>query len=53
MKEETKPKGLYEALCELYGWDPKGRPEDAVEAAWKAVPRFPSRNNRGSIDEEV
>lgn len=40
MKEETKPKGLYEALCELYGWDPKRKPEDVVEAAWKAVPKY-------------
>lgn len=39
-KDATKPKGLYEALCELYGWDPKGRPEDLVEAAWKAVPKY-------------
>jgi hypothetical protein len=43
VKEETKPKGLYETLCELYGWDPKPKPEDVIEAAWKEVPRFPSR----------
>lgn len=38
--DEMKPKGLYVALCELYGWDPKCRPEDVVEAAWKAVPKY-------------
>lgn len=36
----TRPKGLYEALCELYGCDAKCRHEDIVEAAWKAVPKY-------------
>ena len=37
----TKPKGLYEALCDLYGWDKKNRsPEDVIEAAWKDVPKY-------------
>lgn len=38
--EITKRYGLYKALCELYGWDPKCRPEEVVEAAWKAVPKY-------------
>jgi len=40
VNNETKPKGLYETLCELYGWDPKPKPEDVIEAAWKAVPKY-------------
>ena len=38
--EITKSYGLYAALCKLYGRDPKCRPEDVVEAAWKAVPKY-------------
>lgn len=38
--EITKKSGLYAALCELYGQDPKCRPEELVEAAWKAVPKY-------------
>lgn len=38
--EVAKPKRLFEALCEVYGRDPKCRPEEVVEAAWKAVPRY-------------
>jgi len=37
----TKSGGLFEAICEMYGRDPKCRsPEDVIEAAWKAVPRY-------------
>ena len=38
--EVTKRSGLYAALCKLYGRDPKCRPEEVIEAAWKAVPRY-------------
>ena len=38
--EITKRNGLFGALRELYGADPKCRPEDVIEAAWKAVPRY-------------
>lgn len=38
--EITKASGLYEALCKLYNRDPKCRPEEVIEAAWKAVPRY-------------
>lgn len=37
---DMKPKGLLGALCEVYGQDLKYRPEDVVEAAWKAVPKY-------------
>ena len=42
-KDVTKPKGLFEALRELYGQDLKCGPEDIVEAAWKAVPKYRRR----------
>lgn len=39
--EITKKSGLFGALCELYNRDPKNRgPEDVIEAAWKAVPKY-------------
>jgi len=38
--EITMTSGLFAVLRELYGADPKCRPEDVVEAAWKAVPRY-------------
>ena len=40
IEKDVKPKGLFEALRELYGQDLKCRPEDIVEAAWKAVPKY-------------
>lgn len=40
IEKDVKPKGLYEAICELYGWDPKVKPADVVEAAWKEVPKY-------------
>lgn len=40
IEKDVKHNGLFEALCELYGWDPKGKPEDVVESAWKAVPKY-------------
>ena len=39
-KDPTKLKGLFGVLRELYGLDPKCMPEDVVEAAWKAVPKY-------------
>lgn len=36
----TKLKGLYGVTRELYGLNPKCMPEDVVEAAWKAVPKY-------------
>lgn len=39
-KDPTKRVGLFTVLRELYGWDPKLMPEEMVEAAWKAVPRY-------------
>lgn len=39
-KDVTKPKSLFEALRDLYGQDLKCGPEDIVEAAWKAVPKY-------------
>ena len=41
--DATKPKGLFEALRELYGQGLKYRQEDIVEAAWKAVPKYKER----------
>lgn len=38
--EVTKASGLYAALRELYNQDPKCRPEEVVEAAWKGVPKY-------------
>ena len=43
IEKDVKPKGLFEALRELYGQDLKCRPEDIVEAAWKAVPKYRKR----------
>lgn len=43
IENDVKPKGLFEALRELYGQDLKCRPEDIVEAAWKEVPKYRKR----------
>jgi len=40
IEKDVKPNGLLEALRELYGQDLKFRPEDIIEAAWKAVPKY-------------
>jgi hypothetical protein len=39
-KDPTKLQGLFAVIRELYGQDPKCKPEDVVEAAWKAVPKY-------------
>lgn len=38
--EITMTSGLFAVLRDLYGADPKCRPEEVVEAAWKAVPKY-------------
>lgn len=40
MNDDTNPNSLLSALRELYGKDLKFRPEDVVEAAWQAVPKY-------------